>query len=169
MEEIKELPEAKDPFEKRVALSIAIIAVILAVFSTYGDHAKTSAIILTNQASDQWAFYQAKSIKEHLTETEAKLMKAINKETGVSTEIKSDVQKKYEEELKEIKQKAEELTEEARHETTVTQKSDIASLILQVSIVLCSIAILSRWKRIWHIGIVTSLCGIAYGVFSLFL
>jgi|BarGraIncu00222A_1022003.scaffolds.fasta_scaffold17176_1 hypothetical protein len=169
MEEIKELPEAKDPFERKVALSIAIIAVVLAVFSTYGDHAKTSAIILTNQASDQWAFYQAKSIKEHLTETEEKLMKAINKETGISKEINTDAQKKYEVELKEIKQKAEELTEEARHETTITQRSDIATLIMQVSIVLCSIAILSRWKRIWHIGIATSLIGIAFGVFSLLL
>jgi len=167
MEEIKELPEAKDPFEKRVALSIAIIAVVLAVFSTYGDHAKTSAIILTNQASDQWAFYQAKSIKEHLNETEIKLMKAINKEHGISQEINSGVQKKYEEELKEIKQAAEELTKEARHETTITQRSDIAALIMQISIVLCSVAILSRWKKIWYIGIATSLIGIAFGVFSL--
>jgi vacuolar-type H+-ATPase subunit H len=169
MEEIKELPEAKDPFEKRVALSIAIIAVVFATFSTYGDHAKTSAIILTNQASDQWAFYQAKSIKEHLTETETKLMKAITKEPEISKEINTGAQKKYEEELKEIKQKAEELTEEARHETIITQRSDIATLIMQVSIVLCSISILSRWKRIWHIGIFTALIGIAFGVFSLFL
>jgi len=167
MEEIKELPEAKDPFERKVALSIAIIAVILAVFSTLGDHAKTSAIILTNQASDQWSFYQAKSIKEHLVETETKLLKAISKETGISNEINTTAQKKYEEELKEIKQKAEELTEEARHETTMTQRSDIAALIIQVSIVLCSIAILSRWKRIWHIGLATSLIGIVFGVVSL--
>jgi len=169
MEEIKELPEAKDAFEKMVALSIAIIAVILAVFSTYGDHAKTSAIILTNQASDQWAFYQAKSIKEHLVETENRLMKAINKDQGITQEINTDAQKKYEEELKEIRQKAEELTEEARHETTITQRGDISTLIMQVSIVLCSIAILSRWKRIWHIGIATSIIGIAFGVFSFFI
>jgi len=166
MEEIKELPEAKDPFEKRVALSIAIIAVVLAIFSTLGDHAKTSAIILTNQASDQWAFYQAKSIKEHLIETETKLMKAITKEAEISKEINTGAQKKYSEELKEIKQKAEELTEEARHETTITERSDIATLIIQVSIVLCSVAILSHWKRIWYIGIVTSLIGISFGVFS---
>jgi len=167
MEEIKELPEAKDPFEKRVALSIAIIAVILAIFSTYGDHAKTSAIILTNQASDQWSFYQAKSIKEHLSETEIKLLKAINKEAQVSNEISTVAPKKYEEELKEIRQKAEELTAEARHETTLTQRADIAALILQVSIVLCSVAILSHWKRIWYIGLITSLAGIAFGLFSL--
>ena len=105
MEEIKELPEAKDPFERKVALSIAIIAVILAVFSTYGDHAKTSAIILTNQASDEWSFYQAKSIKEHLVETETKLLKAINKDIGVSSEINTGAQKKYEDELKEINKK----------------------------------------------------------------
>ena len=168
MEEVKELPEAKDPYEKRVALSIAVIAVIMALFSTYGDHSKTSAIILTNQASDQWAFYQAKSIKKHIVETEDKLMAAINKSNKTSELSTSDAQKKYEDELKEIKEKAEELIAEARHETVITQKCDITELIMQVSVVLCSVAILSRWKKIWHAGLLFSFVGLIFGLISLF-
>ncbi len=44
MSEDVEVPEAKDPFEKRIAISIAIIAVLLSYISMKGDNAKTDAI-----------------------------------------------------------------------------------------------------------------------------
>src|SRR5437867_3577650 len=66
MPDAPEIPEAKDPFEKRVALTIAIIAICLSFIGNLGDNAKTDAIIKTNEASNQWGYFQAKSIKGQL-------------------------------------------------------------------------------------------------------
>ena len=57
MPDAPEIPEAKDPFDKRVALTIAIIAICLSFVSNLGDNAKTSAILKTSEASDQWNYF----------------------------------------------------------------------------------------------------------------
>ncbi len=51
MAEAPEIPEAKDPFEKRVAVTIAVLAVVLAVVGNKGDNAKTDAIIKPKNGS----------------------------------------------------------------------------------------------------------------------
>jgi len=66
MPENPEIPEAKDSFEKSVAVTIAVVAVILSWISNRGDDAKTSAIIRTNEATDEWGHFQSKSIKERI-------------------------------------------------------------------------------------------------------
>ena len=63
MPDAPEIPAAKDPFEKRAALTIAIIAICLSFVSNLGDNAKTSSILKTSEASDQWSYFQAKSTK----------------------------------------------------------------------------------------------------------
>ena len=63
MPDAPEIPEAKDPFDKRVALTIAILAICLSFIANLGDNAKTSAILRTSEASDQWNYFQAKSTK----------------------------------------------------------------------------------------------------------
>ena len=47
MAEAPEIPEANDPFSKQVAITIALLAVVLAVIENKGDNAKTDAIIKT--------------------------------------------------------------------------------------------------------------------------
>ncbi|HEV7401410.1 MAG TPA: DUF4337 family protein, partial [Chthoniobacteraceae bacterium] len=68
MSDPTEIPEASTAFEKKIALTIAILAVVLSFVNNKGDNAKTDAIIDTNLASDKWAQYQAKSIKGHVEE-----------------------------------------------------------------------------------------------------
>jgi hypothetical protein len=62
-----ELEEVREKqFTKRVALTTAIFAVILAITSLGGGNSMKDMILAQQQASDQWAFYQAKVIREHL-------------------------------------------------------------------------------------------------------
>jgi len=70
MAEAPEIPEANDPFSKQVAITIALLAVVLAVIENKGDNAKTDAIIKTSEAANRWGYYQSKSIKQNLYETE---------------------------------------------------------------------------------------------------
>ena len=68
-EELQEHSEhAKDPFDKRVAATMAIIAATLAIVSVAGHIATTEELLLQQKASDQWSYYQAKSIRRYESE-----------------------------------------------------------------------------------------------------
>ena len=65
-EEIDEhVHHAKEPFDKIVAGSMAIIAALLAFVSVLGQHFTTETILQQQKSSDQWAFYQAKNIRRY--------------------------------------------------------------------------------------------------------
>src|SRR5258708_12995399 len=68
-DELQENAErAHDPFEKRVAGTMAILAAALAVTSVMGHLATTEEIVNQERASDQWAYYQAKTIRRYESE-----------------------------------------------------------------------------------------------------
>src|SRR5215472_10460318 len=54
-----------DTFARRVALVTAIYAVLLALAALGGNHAMREMLLAQQKSSDQWAFYQAKVIREH--------------------------------------------------------------------------------------------------------
>ena len=173
MAEATEIPEAKDRFEKRVAISIAIMAVVLSFFANRGDNAKTDAIIHNTEAANQWAYYQAKSIKANLYDIQAKVMtcaKGADDKTdapcvGLAEEFKKTVER-YQLEEKDIKQKAESLNAESAKEMEINNKCDLATLLIQVGIVLASVAILSRLTLFWYIGLLLGIAGVVGGVMS---
>ncbi len=53
---------------KKIALLIAILALMLAFFETFGKSFQTDALSLQLESTNTWAFFQAKSIKAHDTE-----------------------------------------------------------------------------------------------------
>ena len=72
-EELNELQEhaehAKhDPTLVPVTLTMAILAVLVAVVTLVGHRAHTEEVVLQAKSSDQWAFYQAKNIRRHTDE-----------------------------------------------------------------------------------------------------
>lgn len=174
MAEAPEIPEAKDPFEKRAALTISIVAICLTFISSLGDNAKTEAIIRTNQSSDQWGYFQAKGIKGQMAGMQASLTAALSG-ANPSEETRADIARlrkeadRYEAEKGEIKKKAEDLQKEAAHNSTINDRCDHASLFLQLSVVLCSVSILARSHKLWYAGIGLGLVGAVIGVTAFFL
>ena len=57
---------AANSFSRRVALVTAIFAVVLAIAALGGNHAMKEMLLAQQQSSDQWAFYQAMVIRQHL-------------------------------------------------------------------------------------------------------
>src|SRR5215831_19603056 len=62
-EELHERRENR--FSRRVALVTALYAVVLAIAALGGNHAMKEMLLAQQKSSDQWAFYQAKVIREH--------------------------------------------------------------------------------------------------------
>src|SRR5262245_55200135 len=91
----EELEERKDKnFTRRVALLTAIYAVVLAVTSLGGSNATKDMMLAQQEAADQWAFYQAKSIRGHQVHLERIRLDLELAEHG--SNIEPGVQTKYE-------------------------------------------------------------------------
>jgi len=156
----EELDHEGGGFLKRIALSTAILAAFAAIASLKAGATvnealvlKTEATRLQAEASDQWAFYQAKGLKAAIQEASSTSFTAAGKEPPSKY---LDDQRRYKEEQAEIRKKAEE-KEHARDE-----KSNKADHLLhrhhgfantvalfQVSIALGAVAALTRNRLVW--------------------
>ena len=65
-----------DPSNKKVALFIAMLALVLAFAETLGKAAQTNALANHIEASNLWAFFQAKTIRQTTVRTAAEEMEA---------------------------------------------------------------------------------------------
>src|ERR1700686_5922838 len=91
MHEGVELPEGPEhgdnPFTLPVSVTISILAVLVAAATLLGHRAHTEELLLQSQATDQWAYYQAKNIRLHEMQGIADLLGALapseRKETTV--------------------------------------------------------------------------------------
>src|SRR5438093_5229388 len=89
-----------DPWISRVALSTAVLAVLAAIAGLLSGRYVNEAMMNQIEASDQWSYYQAKSIKASVLDAKMSL---------APTPSESDQSKRdrYEEEQEEIKTDAE--------------------------------------------------------------
>lgn len=168
MADAPEIPEAKDPFDKRVALTIAIIAICLSFISNLGDNAKTSSILRTSEASDQWNYFQAKSTKALLAAMHGDMIMRLSSEERFddaknrAVQLGKDAQR-YDVEKAEIKKEAEALVADAKHFSAINDRCDQAALLLQIAVIVCSVAILGQSHKFWWLGMVLGIAGIAVG------
>ncbi len=153
----KELREhAADEFGRRVALVTAVFAVLLAIAALGGNHAMKEMLLAQQKSSDQWAFYQAKVIREHQYRGQKLRLEADLAERGASTKPEArrkleDLMKKFEEEEKRYNAEKKDIEKDAKkleHERDLYQTKDpyflIAEALLQIAIVMASVSILSR-------------------------
>jgi len=169
--EPEELEEKKtDPFTKRVALTTAIFAFFLAFTSLGGNNAMKEMILAQQQASDQWAFYQAKVIREHLYRQQKQRLEIDLLEKAA---LQPEVKKRYETllqetakhaeryglEKKDIKKEAEKLEHERDVNRAKDPYFDYAEVLLQIAIVMASISILAHSRSIFVFAIGAAIMG----------
>ena len=169
LEELEE--ERGKAFTRRVALVTAVYAVFLAITSLGGSNAMKEMLLAQQQSSDQWSFYQAKVIREHLYRNEKNRMEVELFERGAS--MKPEVRKRfgnlltkmegeenrYNTEKKGIEKEAKSLERERDLNRNKDPYFDFAEVLLQISIILASIAILSTSKPIFIFSLVTACSG----------
>ena len=167
----EELAHEGGSFLKRIALTTAILAAFAAIASLRAGATvnealvlKTEATRLQAEASDQWAYYQAKGLKAAVQEASATSWLAIGKEPPAKY---LDEQKRYKEEQAEIRKKAEE-KEHQRDEKSKEADKLIhhhhgfagAVALFQVSIALGAVAALTRNRLVWFGSMGVGLVGI---------
>lgn len=173
--------EKKEPWLNYLALSTVILAVCATLSTFKGGGYSTRSVMSQSQASDQWAFSQAKSIKSYIYEMqkdklelelkgiEGKASPAIVEEYGKRIDGYGKKIAKYEEEKGQIQKEAkrfESIRDEAQKHS---QAFGIAVIFLQIAILLSSIAALIKMKYVWVIGCAIGLVGIVYFANGFFL
>lgn len=167
--------EKKEPWLNYLALTTVVFAVCATLSTLKGGGFSTRSVISQAQASDQWAYYQAKSIKGYIYDLQREKLELElrNIGTGGSRAAAGDYVKKissykekserYDTEKEEIRLKAEEL-EKQRDEAQRHSGSSfgLAAMFLQVAILLSSIAALMKQKYFWFIGVAGGCLGLVY-------
>jgi hypothetical protein len=169
---------------RKIALLIAVIALCLALSETLGKGAQTESISKNVEASNLWAFFQAKSIRRNVVQTAAEQGKLSLNTTGDDA-AKAAAQKQIEEWQKTAEryrsdpktgEGQDQLSERAKHaeeERDLAEAKyhhyELASAAFQIGIVLASATIITGIILLaWISGLLT-LAGIAFtalGIFS---
>jgi hypothetical protein len=150
---------APDRFISSVALSTAIIAAFAAVTSLLaGDHAN-EAMVSQIQASDQWAYYQAKGIKAGVLSTKIALIESMDKKANPK-----DVEKlaEYGKQQEEISKEANALQHEAKEHLAKHKKLASGVTLLQIAIAVGAISALTKRRAFWGVSLVFALGGIFF-------
>jgi hypothetical protein len=156
---------------KKIALLIAVIALCLALSETLGKGAQTESISLNVQASNLWAFFQAKSIRRTVVQAASEQGKLALGTTGDDA-TKAALQKQIEDWQKtaaryrsepETGEGTEQLAERAKHAeeerdlaTAKYHHYELASAAFQIGIVLASATIITGIIALaWVSGLLT--------------
>lgn len=138
-----------------VALSTAIFAVLAAISGLLAGMYANEAMMSQIQASDQWGYYQAKSIKAAILEAKTTL-------ASEATDRDKEKAAQYQEEQREIKSEAEHKEAEAKasfHRHEVFARS---VTMFQIAIAIAAISALTRRRRFWFVSLGFGLIGVVF-------
>jgi len=167
--------EKKEPWLNYLALTTVIFAVAATLSTFKGGGYSTKSVLSQAQASDQWAFYQAKSIKGNLYQVQLEQIKLQALLDSGATPAKAQTYKdaianfekkvdKYEKEKADIQQKALELENLRDDYQKHGAPFGLAVILLQIAILISSIAALLKRKVLWYLAMPVGLLGIVYFV-----
>ena len=143
-------------FNMGVALCSAVLAVMAAICSLKAGHAANEAILLQAKSTNQWAFFQSKSIKETVLGSKVDLLKALGKKVEEKdTEKLAD----YAKEKGEIQEEAKKLADESEAEMATHVKLAKAVTFFQIAIAASAMAVLTRKRFLWYGGIALGIVG----------
>ena len=154
--------EEKEKWVLFVALSTAVMAVLAAIAGLLGGHHVNEALIDQIKSSDQWAFYQSKSIKAEIASSTDKILQAIPNKTTAATLDSKETVTRYEKEKEDIKTLAEEheKTSEEHLKRHVTLSKAVT--IFQIAIAISAISILTRKKILWFVAMLLTIAGAVF-------
>ncbi|MGA3175181.1 MAG: DUF4337 domain-containing protein [Syntrophorhabdales bacterium] len=179
---VEELEEARErSFTRRVALVTAVFAVVLAVTSVGGSKAMKEMLLAQQKSSNQWAYYQAKVIREHMYRSQGLLLEAqlLERGSAMKPDVREHIQslmKKAGDEAARFAAEKTGIEEEARkyeRERDVYRGKDpyfeYAEVLLQIAIVMASVAILSGSRIVFYFASVSAVLGTILSVNGFFL
>jgi hypothetical protein len=166
LEELEEIKEKK--FTRRVALVTAMFAVMLAITSLGGNNAMKEMLLAAQEASNQWAYYQAKVIREHLYRSQKASLEIqfLEKKDAMKPEARTQFEtllkkvggeeSRYAAEKKDVEQEARKHEHEREINRSKDPYFDYAEVLLQIAIVMATISIIASSRPIFYFALVSA-------------
>ncbi len=166
VQELREVAsEARSRSDKRIGLTMAVVAVLLAVSTMLGHRTHTESVLLQTRATDQWSFYQAKNIRAHMYEANSQMLGALA--GAASAKLAADFKSQSEKQradAEQIRANAENLESETHATERKAVHYDLSEIFFEIGIVLCSISLLSGSPLFWRLSFLSTAVGIAIAV-----
>jgi len=181
---------AHSPFDRKVAMTMAIVAALLAADTllSHRSHNETlrlqaEAGIVQSKASDGWNYFQAKNIRRHVYEALANLESDLAPASGREDAAKKHIEDwrkkvatyndqdlpKMQKEAEDLEAEVKKLKMESEHVHHQSNWFDLGELGLELSLILCSIAVLTKRAPFWYTGIVSAVIGISVAAVGFFM
>jgi hypothetical protein len=165
-----------NPANKRIALLIAILALVLAFSETLGKAAQTSALTLNIEASNLWAFFQAKTIRQTVLRTAAEqaAVSPSSKDSQKQIETWKKTADRYQSEpetnegRKELADRAKAAEAKRDRAMAAYHQYELASAAVQIAIVLASAAIITGAMALTWIGMGLGVIGVVFCLIGFF-
>lgn len=166
--------EKKESWINQMALVTVILAVCATLSTFKGGSYSTQSVINQTLASDQWAFYQANSTKQHLHELQVEQLRLQAMALAPASPIAAayaagivDNQRKtelYEGKKHQIDEKARDFEQQRDDARKHGKPFGMAVIFLQVAILLNSIAGLLKLRRIFWLALPIGMVGVGFFV-----
>jgi hypothetical protein len=173
MPEIEVKPEhSADPNTRRVGVLVGVVGILLSVVTIASHRAHTGAVIHRTESNDQWAFYQAKKIREYSSDVTLTLLQTLSSDPA---KIAAPAQKlqaardKYASDAAKIQDDAHAKEDESKVEEHRALRYDIGEGLLELGLVLCSLYFLARKNLFPVFGVIASIAGTAMAIWGLLL
>lgn len=168
LEHAEHAAHERDPFTSRVSITVAVLAVLAASASSLETFESASAIIGANravlaqdQATDQWNFYEAKSLKKNLYTLAADAGGPHAADYAKKAKAEGADQDSAQAAAKRLEQEREAaLADSERHEQRHHRLS-IAATLLEIGIAISTIAIITKRRWPWFGAAALGLVGVA--------
>jgi hypothetical protein len=165
-----ELPEAHhhehedDPLVLPVSVTISILAVLVAIVTLMGHRAHTEELSRETQAASRWEQYQAKSIRQRMTQIGSDLLSVVaplDKAKGepLAQKYEKEVER-YASDKEDVSKIAEALEAERDLAMHRADRFDLGEVLLEIGLVICSLTLLAKKKIFWIGGTVVALVGL---------
>ncbi|MGA2348965.1 MAG: DUF4337 domain-containing protein [Terracidiphilus sp.] len=160
-----------DQSMRPVALTMTILAVLVAVVTVLGHRTHTEAILDQDKATDMWGYYQAHKIRANDTALVADLLSVVTIADGNAAKKLAkgyaDHQAKWADDLKDEQDKAEALEKDVEQAEARAKRFDLGEVLLEIGLVITSITLLTRKRVYWYAGLCFSVVGIVAAVLGL--
>lgn len=176
-EELTELREhaehaKENPALVPVSVTMAALAVLVAVVALMGHRAHTEEVVLQGRAYDEWAQYQAKNIRQHEDVIFGELTTVLPATDPAAISRLRDKYSqeitRYKSEMNDLTDKAHELENEVATERGRADRFDLGEVFLEIALVITSITLLSGRRIFWLMGLVLGVLGLAVAASAYF-
>ena len=154
-----------NPFNMRVALTTALLAVIAAVAALLAGHAANEAVLEQIDAANQWSHYQSKSIKATVLASKVELLGNLGK---TSSEKDAAKLAEYDHDMEKLKTAAERKEADSaahmRHHVVLAR----SVTFFQIAIALAAIAVLTKKSGLWVGSLALGVTGAVFFAIGLF-